>query len=65
MNCALQVGAIIFDDSRNKKRYVKGSLFITSIKNSNKSRKIATNRKIFNSPWWDKECDKLINRINK
>jgi len=55
IDCALEVGAIIYDDMGNKKRFFKNKFSIVPMKNSKNP------RKIFNSPW-DNDCSKIINK---
>jgi len=51
-----KAGAIIYDSICNKKRFFKNKHIIVPMKNSE------TQRKVFNSLWWDNDCFKIINK---
>jgi len=57
VDCSLKTGAIIYDGLDNKKEYIKDKLIVSSLKKFNKK-----NKKVYNNPWWDKECAVLINK---
>jgi len=60
MDCSLKAGAVLFDGMGNRKEYIKGKLTISTFNKSKKERiKLKSN-----SPWWDKDCDILINKGN-
>jgi len=56
--CSLKAGAVLYDGLGNKTAFIKGRISTVPLKKRSKVKQEATP----NSLWWDKECERLVNK---